>query len=114
MLDNNNAGFITLYRAVGLEEYYSIIRTNRFSCHPAGAEVKYYGLDYTETETFANMIINLEVVAVFSVVLEKDVVEQIGDFTHVDPFLFHSGTIEVHISNLSCFNDAIKLITQVL
>jgi hypothetical protein len=104
----------TLYRAVGLEEYYSIIRTEQFSCHPTGAEVKYFGLDYKETERFANMVINLEVVAVFAVTVLCSVLDQVGDFTEVDPFLFKKGTVEIHYTDLKCFNNAIDTIVQVL
>jgi hypothetical protein len=114
MANNDTEHFVTLYRAVGLEEYYSIIRKNKFSCHPAGAEVKYFGLDYAETERFANLIINLEVVAVFSVIIMRDVVERVGDYTHVDPFLFRKGTIEIHNDDLICFNNAIQSVLQVL
>ena len=104
----------SLYRAVGLEEYYSIIRKKKFSCHPAGAEVKYFGLDRDETVKFANMIININVVAVFEVTIPSATLEQIGDFTEVDTFLFKRGTVEIHKTDLDIFNDAIGSIIQVL
>ena len=103
-----------IYRAVGLEEYYSIIRKNEFSCHPAGAEVKYFGLDRGETEEFANLIINVDVVAVFGVIIPSITLEQVGDFTKVDTFLFKKGTVEIHKADLNIFNDVIESITQVL
>ena len=110
-----DAGQLTiLYRAVGLEEYYSIIRTNRFSCHPAGAEIKYFGLDRGETERFADMVINLGVVAVFAVSIRNEILEEIGDFTNVDPFLFKKGTVEIHTTVLDKFNNALDSIVQVL
>lgn len=114
-MDSVDARKITiLYRAVGLEEYYSIIRTNKFSCHPLGAEIKYFGLDLKETKRFADMIINLGVVAVFAVTVRNEILEQIGDFTIVDPFLFKKGTIEIHTTDLDKFNNALGSITQVL
>ena len=103
-----------LYRAVGLEEYYSIVRRNELSCHPTGAEVKYFGIDRGETEKFANMVINLDVVAVFEVVISKVVLEEVGDFTEVDKFLFKKGTVEIHKTDLDRFNSAIESIVQVL
>ena len=56
-----------LFRAVGIEEYYSIMRTKKFACHPEGSEIKYFGIDFEETLAFANEIINIEVIAVIEV-----------------------------------------------
>ena len=103
-----------LYRAVGLDEYYSIIQSKLFTCHPTGAEVKYFGLDLRETEQFANMIINQDVVAVFEILLPKITLIKIGDFTEVDQFLFKKGTVMIHKINLNIFNNAVESIIQVL
>ena len=110
----NSNELTVLYRAVGLEEYYSIIQTNSFTCHPTGAEVKYFGLDFIETEKFANLIINLDIVAVFRIMIPSSNLKLIGDFTNVDQFLFKKGTVMIHKINLIDFNNAIKSIIQVL
>jgi len=114
MCFNEIEQFITVYRAVGLEEYYSIIQTNLFTCHPTGAEVKYFGLDRKETELFANMIINLDVVAVFEIEVSKTTLKQVGDFTDVDQFLFKKGTVIIHKTDLDTFNNTVQSIIQVL
>ena len=110
----NSGEFTFLYRAVGLEEYYSVIQTNIFTCHPSGAEVKYFGLDSRETEKFANLIINIDVVAVFEILISNTTLNQIGDFTNVDQFLFTKGTVMIHKADLSNFNKTIISIKQVL
>ena len=107
-----NEKLMRLYRAVGLEEYYSIMRTKKFACHPEGSEVKYFGIDFEETLAFANEIINIEVIAVIETGVLYDTLNRIGDFTYVDPFLFKKGTVEIHHTHLDEFNNAIKYITH--
>jgi len=60
------------------------------------------------------MIINLGVVAVFAVTIKYEILEQIGDFTIVNPFLFKKGTVEIHETVLDKFNSALDSIIQVL
>ena len=105
-----NEKLIKLFRAVGIEEYYSIMRTKKFTCHPEGAEIKYFGLDFEETLAFANEIINIELIAVIEACVLYNTLNQIGDFTYVDPFLFKKGTVEVQRIHLDEFNNAIKYI----
>jgi len=111
-MDKNNKETTLIYRAVSLEEYYSIIKTQRFACRDGGVTVKYFGVDFSETVIFANKAINKEVVAIFEVEVLSDVLRKLGDFTEVDKFLFKSGTVEVHISELDNFNNAIKRIAH--
>jgi len=99
-----------LFRAVGIEEYYSIMRTKKFTCHPEGSEIKYFGINFDETLAFANEIINIEAIAVIEIKVLYDTLQRIGDFTYVDPFLFKKGTVEIHHTNLKEFNNAIKYI----
>ena len=103
---------IKLYRAVGVEEFNSIMRISCFTCLPDGVEVKYFGLNFDETLYFANMAVNIETVAVLEATVLESVLNCIADFTHVDPFLFKSGTVEVHISRLDKFNNAIQKIVH--
>ena len=35
-------------------------------------------------------------------------VEEIGDFTHVDPFIFKSGTVIISADDLEFFNNSIQ------
>ena len=98
---------ISLYRAVGAEEFYDIIQTKRFSVLPNWVNVKYFGLDFKETLSFANKNINLGIVAIFEVRVPKNILIETGDFTHVDPFIFKSGTVEIPEIYLDKFNNAI-------
>jgi len=102
----------TLYRAVGAEEYYSIMSTMQFSIHPRCLPVKYFGLDYNETLDFANMVINIDLVAVLEVMVEKDILDRIGDFTNVDVFLFRKGTVEIQPEYLDEFNKSVISVTH--
>jgi len=99
-----------LFRAVGFEEFYSIMQSNKFSVQPDGTHVKYFGVDPGETLEFANKIINIDVVAVIEVGVLEDTLKRIGDFINVDPFLFKSGTVEIHVEYLEEFNSAIQYI----
>jgi len=84
-----------LYRAVGVEEYYSIMKTEKFSIGK-GVNVKYFGLDFEETLKFANTPIGRTSVAVFEVVVNKSILERIADFTVVDLFIFRKGTVIIY------------------
>ena len=96
-----------LYRAVGEKEFYEIMQSSSFSCLPGGVGVKYFGKSFNDTLRFANMIINKYVVAVIEVEVSRTVVEKIGDFIAVDPFLFRHGTVEIWEADLDEFNDAV-------
>jgi hypothetical protein len=98
---------ISLYRAVGLDEFYSIRETKQFSIYEGGVEVKYFGVNFEETLVFADMLINTNVVAIFEVQLPKKILDKIGDFTHVDPIIFKSGTVVIYEKDLHIFNAAL-------
>jgi len=102
-----------LYRAVGVEEYYSIMRTRKFSIG-RGVDVKYFGLDFGETLKFANTPIGRTSVAVFEVIVNKSIMEKIADFTVVDLFIFRKGTVIIYEENLDLFNSAIISIVHKL
>ena len=53
------------------------------------------------------MVINKNIVAVLEVEVRKQVVDEIGEFISVDPFIFKNGTIEIWEADLNVFNNAI-------
>ena len=107
MINKCSSDIITLYRAVGAEEYYSIMDTNKFSTYSGMTEVKYFALDFRETIEYADKSYNTDVVAIFEVALKRAVIEKIGDFTHVDPSIFKEGTLIIHEEDIDEFNQAI-------
>ena len=96
-----------LYRAIDDKEFYSLLQTGKFSCIPGGVGLKYFGKDYIDTLRFAEMVINKNIVAVIEVGVSRSVVERIGDFVDVDPFIFRHGTVQIWEADLNEFNDAI-------
>ena len=86
------------------------MNTSRFTCLPGGVGVKYFGRDFHDTLRFANKIINKNVVAIVETEVFRNVVEDIGDFVHVDPFLFTHGTVEIWERDLYKFNNSIASI----
>jgi len=110
---NQNTNIVCLYRAVGDVEFYSIMRNKKFSIKPNGAHAKYFSMNFEETKTFAEKVINIDVAAIVEVIIMRDVLSKLGDFTHVDPFLFKSGTVVIQSENLVDFNNAIIKITHV-
>jgi len=103
---------ISLYRAVGADEFRSIIRTKQFDVLEHGLHVKHFGLNFEETLEFANKNINVDAVAIFEITILETIIRKIGDFTHVDPYIFKSGTVEITSDNLDAFNKAIIRITH--
>jgi len=99
---------ISLYRAVGIEEFASIIEFSKFTIPDGGVGVKYFGLDFEETLVFANDNFNNGIIAIFEATIEKSILEEIGDFTHVDRFIFKSGTAIISVENLETFNNSIQ------
>ena len=98
---------LSLFRAIGESEFYSVMRTKRFSFWRRSAKVKYFANDLAETIKFANMAFATDIVAVLEITVVKDVLERIGDFTNVDSTLFRAGTVEIHPEHLEEFNNAI-------
>jgi len=104
MSDNS---LIKLYRAVGYNELSKIISTSTFSLRPNGLEAKYFGMNFEETLDFANKVFNIHVVAIVEVMINEQIVNEIGDFTMVDTTVFKSGTVEIDKFNLDRFNTSI-------
>jgi hypothetical protein len=99
---------ISLYRAVSVEEFSSIIKLSKFTITNGGIEVKYFGLNFEETLVFANDNFNNGIVAIFEVKIAESILNEIGDFTHVDPFIFKSGTVIISAEDLETFNRSIQ------
>ena len=110
-----NDEVVRLFRAVCADEFYSIMESKQFALPPnMTTHVKYYGVDYNETVAFANLIQFIDIVAVVEVGVPLSTLLQIGDFTHVDTFLFKSGTVIIHSENLADFNKSIQYIEHKL
>ena len=104
---------ICLFRAVGEVELRDVLWKNAFSLLDNGSHVKYFGLDFDDTLKFANLIFNIDVVAILEVRISTNIVMKIGDFTHVDSFIFRNGTVEIHREHMDEFNKSIISIRQV-
>ena len=103
------------YRTVGVSEYQSIMNTNAFSNTANSTSVKYFGLSAEETEKYANKY--PEYVAVFKVTVTKDFHDYIVNVkgtTHVDAFLFKSGTIVVEPEDISALNRNVVAIEHIM
>ena len=105
-------GIAYLYRAVGVDEFSSIIRTKQFTVLENGLHIKCFGMDIAETLDFANRDFNIDVVAIFEVTINESTLKRIGDFTHVDPYIFKSGTVEIRVENLAEFNREMLSVKQ--
>jgi len=101
-----------LYRAMSDIEFFKVIQSKRFACLPGGVGVKYFGLNFQDTLNFADMVINKNIVAIVEVEVSCEIVNKIGDFVNVDPFLFKHGTVEIWETDLNKFNDAIVSVTH--
>ncbi len=70
-----------------------------------GMDAKQFGVDFLETSKFANWAKSDTII---EVVVDRNMLNKIGDFTHVDPFLFKSGTITINSNVIDDFNSIIK------
>ena len=104
---------VSLFRAVGFVEFCSVMETGLFTLRPNGLESKYFGLDFGETLVFANKVFNIHVVAIVETIVDKSVLNNVGDFTKVDSSVFKSGTVEVHKEHLDEFNSSVSGIKHV-
>lgn len=91
---------------MSLEEFYQIIETGTFEVSIRGYYGKQFGLKFEETLEFANRF--KDIGAIVEVKLPRDQLSRIADFTHVDPFIFKSGTITRNIEPLEEFNKIIR------
>jgi hypothetical protein len=101
----------SIYRAVGADEYYSIMNSQKFASSPLGMDAKQFGASFSETIQFANRY--KDIVAIFEVKIPSNALSSVSDFTIVDKFIFRSGTYTIQPDLLSRFNDAIIKITHI-
>ena len=115
-MDGESEILTKLYRAVGVEEYLSVVRNKCFDVHPdgLGAEVKYFGNDFAETLKFVNSALGKSYVAIFEISILTSVVNAIDDKTPVDATIFKSGTVVIQSADLDFFNKNIRYISHKL
>ena len=115
-MDTESEIYTKLYRAVGEEEYLSIIRDKCFATHPdgLGAEVKYFGKNFEETLLFVNTALGKSYVAIFEISISANIVNAIDDKTPVDATIFKSGTVVIQSEDLEFFNDNVRCILHKL
>lgn len=101
----------SIYRAVGPNEYYSVVGSGKFDTVPTGMEVKQFGLDMQDTINFAERYPNIA--AVLEVKIPKGILNNIGDFTKVDTTIFKNGTVTIQPENLDIFNKYLKEILHI-
>ncbi|MDQ0418984.1 hypothetical protein J2Z48_003209, partial [Croceifilum oryzae] len=99
---HNKCG-VDLYRAVGAGEYHDIMKTGQFRSGRNSLEGKQFGKNLDETLKFADFA--TDTVAIMKVTIPQKVFKQL-DHTHVDPFIFKSGTATVHQDMYKTFNNS--------
>lgn len=105
-ISENGENLTSLYRAVGPDKFYDVMKTGEFSVIPNGLQAKQFGLSFEETLKFAEKYSDIG--AVIEVKLPTDVLNKLGDFTQVDKFIFKNGTVTINADKLGEFNKAIK------
>lgn len=100
----------TLFRAVGPEEFYDVIKTGKFSVTPQGLQAKQFGLSFDETLKFADKYSDIG--AIIEVKIPTEQLNKLADFTQVDKFIFKSGTVTIHVDKLDDFNKMIQEISH--
>jgi len=101
----------TLYRAIGPEEFYKVMKTGEFSISGTGMAAKQFGLSLEETIAFAERY--PDIAAVIEVKVPTYMLNRIADLTRVDGFLFKNGTITIRAENLAEFNRIVQEINHV-
>ncbi|RUS43551.1 RHS repeat domain-containing protein [Cohnella sp. AR92] len=102
--------FINIYRAVGAEEFYQIMKSGSFMVSPMGFDGKQFGLNFDDTLKFAEKY--KDIAAIVEVKVSKTELDRLADYTHVDPFIFKNGTLTIHLENLDDFNKIIQAISH--
>jgi len=107
----NSSEITSIYRAVGPQEYYSVLDSGKFSKIPQALQAKQFGVDLQDTINFAERY--SDIAAVLEVKIPKTILDKVGDFTHVDTRIFKNGTISIQPYNLDEFNKYIKEILHI-
>jgi len=74
------------------------MKTGKFSMIPNGMQAKLFGLSFEETMAFAEKF--KDIGAIIEVKIPTAALKSLADFTQVDPFIFKSGTITIHVDKL--------------
>jgi len=86
------------------------MQSEKFNLKYGGMESKQFGLDLDDTLKFADWDPNVG--AIIEVKIPVDILNQIGDFTQVDPWIFKNGIVTIPIEKLDIFNSNIIYITK--
>jgi hypothetical protein len=95
---------VSLYRAVGIDEYIQLEETGKFGISEDATLCKYFGVDYDETLAFSNKAYNKHVVSIVEAIVPFSELRGLADFTHVDSTIFKSGTVIIEEKFLDEFN----------
>ncbi|MCJ2343605.1 Rhs family-like protein [Pseudomonas aeruginosa] len=100
---------VYLYRAVGPEEFYSIMDSGKFSLRYEGNEMKQFGMNLNEVLTYANT--NFDYSAVVKAVVDKSALKGF-EVTHgqIDSFIFKSGVVTVKEGGMELLNRSVRSI----
>ena len=100
----------SLYRAVSPDEFDEIMKTGNFSIIPDGLQAKQFGLSFDETLRYADNFSDYG--AIVEAKVPQSVLDNIADYTPVDPFIFKSGTVTIPFDYIDEFNRAIEDISH--
>lgn len=106
---DNTGDTTTLYRGVGADEYRDIMGTGGFRPNPNGGSFetgKQFGYDLDEVLEFSNFATDIS--GVVKIEVPTSTLNNIGDLTHVDSFIFRSGTVTIPTNKLDEFNSCIS------
>jgi hypothetical protein len=92
---------VSLYRAVGPNEFYDLFDVMQFRTVGKSLDAKQFGLDFDETLKFADWTPNAA--AIIEVQIPESILKDIGDFTPVDPHIFKNGNVTIPGNQLDTF-----------
>ncbi|WP_255593505.1 RHS repeat-associated core domain-containing protein [Acidovorax sp. sic0104] len=85
---------ISLYRAVGPEEFYSLINGGRFAFGPNGATMKQFGFKLDETLKYANW--STDYAAIIRADIPRSALKDLSvSFGQIDAYIFRNGVVTV-------------------
>jgi len=107
--DDKVDDFVDIYRAIGIDEYYSIRNTGIFSMGP-GCEAKYFGLNLDDTIAFSNWA--TDTVSIVKTSVPMSFVKKTA--FNVDSRIFRQGSMVVDRTLIVELNKVMTKITYVL
>ncbi|WP_321818800.1 MULTISPECIES: DUF637 domain-containing protein, partial [unclassified Paraburkholderia] len=88
-----NSGITTIYRAMGPEEFSSVMSSGQFSFVLGNNEMKQFGFNLNEVLTYANF--ESDYAAIVSADIPTSVLGNFSFSNTIDPFIFKSGVLSV-------------------